>query len=85
MKELFLILSLMLVALLALIMVMAYEDAQEPLEQTPVFCDRLKCRHTDCQYHPSKADGTHVIRTDLMWTMVCPHYRWTEDLDDPEG
>lgn len=80
----FLILSLMLVALLVLIMVMAYEDAQEPLEQTPVFCDRPKCRHTDCQYHPEHAEG-HVIRADLMWSMICPHYRWTEDLDDPEG
>lgn len=79
------ILSLMLVALLVLIMVMAYEDAQEPLEQTPVYCDRQRCRHEECQYHPSKMDEGHVIRADLMWSMICPHYRWTEDLDDPEG
>lgn len=76
---------IVMLAMFVMVLLSAFEDTEDPLEQTPVFCDRLKCRHTDCQYHPKHADDGHVIRADLMWSMICPHYRWTEDLDDPEG
>ena len=87
MKETLIIIVLVMLAMFVMVLLSAFEEIHDPedIEHTPVFCDRPRCRHTDCQYHPSKADGTHIIRTDLMWTMVCPHYRWTEDLDDPEG
>jgi len=88
MKETLIIIVLVMLAMFVMVLLSAFEEIHDSdIEQiqTPVFCDRPRCRHTDCQYHPSKADNSHIIRTDLMWTMVCPHYRWTEDLDDPEG
>ena len=87
MKETLIIIVLVMLAMFVMVLLSAFEEIHDPIEheQTTVFCDRPRCRHTDCQYHPAKADDTHIIRADLMWTMVCPHYRWTEDLDDPEG
>lgn len=86
MKETLIIIVLVMLAMFILVLLSAFEEIHDPenIEQTPVFCDRPRCRHTDCQYHPEHTDG-HVIRADLMWTMICPHYRWTEDMDDPEG
>lgn len=87
MRETLIIIVLVMLAMFVMVLLSAFEEIHDPIEheQTPVFCDRPRCRHTECQYHPNKADNSHIIRTDLMWTMVCPHYRWTEDLDDPEG
>ena len=88
MKETLIIIVLVMLAMFVMVLLSAFEEIHDSdIEQiqTQVFCDRPRCRHTDCQYHPAKADDTHIIRADLMWTMVCPHYRWTEDLDDPEG
>lgn len=84
MGETLVLIVIVMLAMFVMVLLSAFEDTEEPLEQTPVYCDRQRCRHTDCQYHPEHADG-HVIRTDLMWSMICPHYRWTEDLDDQEG
>ena len=84
MGETLVLIVIVMLAMFMAVLLPAYDGAKEPLEQTPVFCDRKGCRHTDCQYHPQHADG-HVIRTDLMWSLICPHYIWTEDVDDPEG